>query len=56
MKYKEPQILIEVRRIKEQLHAKMEAEGEDAFFARINRGATNPRSAPKRALARRGNS
>ena len=42
MKYKEPQILLEVRKIKEQLHEKMELEGPDAFFERINRRAGKP--------------
>jgi len=42
MKYKEPQILLEVRKIKEQLHEKMELEGPDAFFERINRCAEKP--------------
>jgi hypothetical protein len=40
MKYKEPQILLDVRNIKARLHKEMEAEGTDAFFDRINRRAT----------------
>ncbi len=39
MKYKEPQILLDVRKIKAQLHKKIEVEGMDAFFGRINRRA-----------------
>jgi hypothetical protein len=42
MKYKEPKILLEVRKIKEHLHEKMEREATDAFFARINRRARKP--------------
>jgi hypothetical protein len=42
MKYKEPQILLDVRKIKERLHEKMEVEGTDAFFERINRRAGKP--------------
>ena len=39
MKYREPKILLEVRKIKAQLQEKMEREGTDAFFERINRRA-----------------
>ncbi len=39
MKYKEPKILLDVRKIKERLLQKMVIEGADAFFERINRRA-----------------
>ena len=42
MKYKEPQILLDVRKIKERLHEKMELEGTDAFFERIIRRSGKP--------------
>jgi hypothetical protein len=47
MKYKEPQILLDVRKIKEQLHEKMAREGTDAFLARINRRVAKPAIAIK---------
>jgi hypothetical protein len=50
MKYKEPQILLEVRKIKERLHEKMEVEGTDAFFERINRRAGKPANTAKPSL------
>jgi len=53
MKYKEPQILLEVRKIKERLHQAMEAEGTDAFFERINRRAGKAAVATKRKLSKK---
>lgn len=53
MKYKEPQILLEVRKIKERLHEKMEAEGTDAFFKRINRRAGKPATTTKAKLLKK---
>ncbi len=53
MKYKEPQILLDVRKIKEQLHKKMEVEGADAFFERINRRAGKPAATGKTRLAKK---
>jgi hypothetical protein len=52
MKYKEPQILLDVRKIKERLHEKMEVEGTDAFFDRINRRAGKPATATKPKLSK----
>jgi hypothetical protein len=45
--YEEPQILLDVRKIKERLHKKMEREGTDAFFERINRRAGKPDTTAK---------
>jgi hypothetical protein len=53
MKYKEPQILLDVRKIKEQLHEKMEVEGTDAFFERINRRAGKSAIEKKRKLSKK---
>lgn len=53
MKYKEPQILLDVRKIKERLHEKMEREGTDAFFARINRRAGKPAVAIKPKVSKK---
>lgn len=53
MKYKEPQILLDVRKIKERLHEKMEVEGADAFFDRINRRAAKPAATTKPGLAKK---
>jgi hypothetical protein len=53
MKYKEPEILLKVRKIKEQLHAKMKTEGEDAFFERINRRAGRTKVTAKRKLVKK---
>ena len=53
MKYKEPQILLEVRKIKERLHKKMEVEGMDAFFERINRRAGKPATTAKPRLSKK---
>ena len=55
MKYKEPQILLDVRKIKERLHEKMELEGTDAFFERINRrvGKAAATAKPKLSKKRR---
>jgi hypothetical protein len=47
MKYKEPQILLEARKIKERLHEKREVEGTDAFFERINHRAGKPTNTAK---------
>jgi hypothetical protein len=52
MKYKEPQILLDVRKIKERLHEKMAVEGTDAFFARINRRAGKSTNATKPKLSK----
>lgn len=53
MKYKEPQILLDVRKIKERVHEEMEREGADAFFERINRRATKPAVAIKPKSSRK---
>jgi len=53
MKYKEPKILLEVRKIKERLHKKMEIEGTDAFFERINRRAAKSTSPAKSKLSKK---
>jgi len=53
MKYREPQILLDVRKIKERVHEKMECEGTDAFFARINRHAGKPANAAKPKLSKK---
>jgi len=53
MKYKEPQILLDVRKIKERLHKKMEVEGADVFFERINRRAGKPAVATKSKLSKK---
>jgi len=53
MKYREPQILLDVRKIKERLHEKMEHEGADAFFARINRRAEKSAITTKPKLSKK---
>jgi hypothetical protein len=53
MKYKEPQILLEVRKIKERLHEKREVEGTDAFFKRINRRAGKLANTAKTKLTKK---
>jgi hypothetical protein len=54
MKYRESQILWEVRKIKERLHEKIEREGTDAFFERINRRAGKPATTTKPKLSKKG--
>jgi Lhr-like helicase len=54
VKYKEPKILLEVRKIKERLHDKMEVEGVDAFFDRINRRAGKAAARVKPKLSKKG--
>jgi hypothetical protein len=53
MKYKEPQILLDVRKIKEQIHEKMVREGTDAFFARINHRAGKSADVTKPKLSKK---
>jgi hypothetical protein len=53
MKYKEPQILLDVRKIKEALHEKMETEGKDAFFERINHRAGKAAATVKPKLSKK---
>jgi hypothetical protein len=53
MKYKEPQTLLDVRKIKERLHKKMEVEGGDAFFERINRRAGKPATVTKAGISKK---